>query len=394
MSDRTKRKRNDTNNNMPENLSNETYALTNEQKERIYSTIYRKLNIEMTDSGKAVSGVEKCSRSQIFRVITTAASTAVVIAALGINFSLMHNMKKGISEISVRDDSIATSETAIQFIQEKKPQITEAHKAAVGDTVTTAVPPVKAVSVSISERLLTTYIQTTAITTIFTEAETTEETSITEITETETETTEAVQNEESDSQEEIIPQNDEPSEEDKLRETAEELIAGYDNILKIKTINILKEGDDEKLTLTHEASANGGQAFILNYRLVDPEIYPDMKTMKDYYYSIICSSKNENNCFGPEFSSTDHEVLSLPGDSPTYSYITYNGRLYGLDISKPVFTVPTDEPAVISNIGEYGFSAEKKYKDMRDENKITTARFSIVKDTKTGRYVILTVNYN
>ena len=394
MSHRTEIKKDDTKDSMAENFSKETYALTNEQKERIYSTISRKLNIEMTDSTKAITGVEKCSRNSLFHIVSTAVSAAVLIIGLGINFTLMHNMKKSISEISVRDDNVAASGTTAQSAQEEMPLFTEPYKAVVNIPVTTAVQE-KAVSVSNSERILTAVAKTTAITeTTVTESETTAET--TEPETTETEIAESEPETESYYQEDTAPQSETAADEnEELRNTAEFLIAEYDNIVDIKTFNILDEDSEEKLICIHEQRADGYGPYTMTYRPVDPEKYSDMGTMKDYYYTVICSSKNEDSCFGPEFSTEEYpERPILSWDAPEYAYITYNGILYGLNLTRQVFTVRTDEPAVISNVGAYGFTAEKKYKDTRDENKIVNCRFSIVKDTKTGEYVILNINYD
>ena len=390
MSHRTNIKSDDTKNNMADNFSKETYALTNEQKERIYSTMIRKLNIEMTDSTKVITGVEKCPRNSIFRITATAVSAAALIAGIGINFTLMHNMNKSISEISVTDDSLTASEAASQSRREEMPLFIGS--TAVNECATTAAVPAKTVSISVSESSITTSVQTAALTeTTVTESEASAET-----TESETAVVGSEAFNETAYQEEITTQmNAVPDENAELRSTAETLIAEYDDIVDIKTFNILKDDSEEKLICIHEQRPDGYGPYTMTYRPVDPEKYSDMEEMRDHYYTVICSSKNEDSCFGPEFSSEDHpNGLTLSGDSPEYAYITYNGILYGLDLTRPVFTVRTDEPAVISNAGAYGFTAEKKYKDIRDENKIVNCRFSIVKDTKTGEYVILNVNYD
>ncbi|MBR2176925.1 MAG: hypothetical protein IJ861_08270, partial [Clostridia bacterium] len=175
MSHRTNIKSDDTKNNMADNFSKETYALTNEQKERIYSTMIRKLNIEMTDSTKVITGVEKCPRNSIFRITATAVSAAALIAGIGINFTLMHNMNKSISEISVTDDSLTASEAASQSPREEMPLFIGS--TAVNECATTAAVPAKTVSISVSESSITTSVQTAALTeTTVTEPEASAET--------------------------------------------------------------------------------------------------------------------------------------------------------------------------------------------------------------------------
>ena len=84
-----------------EKISEDYPVLSEEEKDRIFAIVERKLNIDKavnSDHSEEVSGVEEYVRPRWINIISIAASAAVLFGGIGSSVCLMRNMKSGIQE--------------------------------------------------------------------------------------------------------------------------------------------------------------------------------------------------------------------------------------------------------------------------------------------------------
>ena len=389
-----------------EKISEDYPVLSDEEKDRIFSAVERKLNIDKAvnnDHSGEVSGVEEYTRPRFINIISIAASAAVLFGGIGSSLCLMRNMKKSdtddpapeivtesvipSSENSfVSDETRKTAENQNNYPVPKATKAVEDHLAETDAKDNAAkTPAVAAVSMKNDEAaeqdtasafiadtneaetnepqedIQTDAAVTTAVTTVFRES----------IQTTAVQSTDAIE---------------------KLADTAECLIADYDAIRDITDVKLpVIEGST--ISITHKMAApSGDRVFnrLLEYGQVDPDVYPDMQALKDRFYSVMCSSITESELFGGEFYS---------GSSPegivvdhAYSYITYDGKLYRIMGREKHDLEPLpNEKAEVYNVTECAFTAEKKYIDLTDGSTVTV-KYGIVRDYKANKWSLLKVS--
>ena len=387
-----------------ENISDDFPVLSDEEKDRIFANVERKLNIiENEAHSEEVSGVEEYVRPRWVSIISVAASAAVLFGGLGGGTLLMRNMRKDIHNVPAPEnvtEPLTTSENSSFKAENTKkdsgaeknnpvPKATAADDGYLANSaLNTKDKPLNTLSAAdASYNNLDTHENNAQ--SYLNDNETAEE-EVYEPVVTDVPVPAEAVDEESNN---ITTTDVQKSEQDELLDSAEKLIAEYDNIKDIKNMNlpVVSGGEYDTITCVYNADILD-YSYTLQYRRVDPEIYPDMDTLKEYYYSVICSSKKEEECFGPELYSQDYpDGLSFDSNCPKYSFITYDGRLYERMEKQHDFIKRTDEAAEIYNVSDLAFTAVKKYIDPFDENNIIEVTFSIVKDFRTDKWSILNV---
>ncbi|MDD7516752.1 hypothetical protein [Ruminococcus flavefaciens] len=387
-----------------EKISDDFPVLSDEEKDRIFANVERKLNIiENEAHSEEVSGVEEYVRPRWVSIISVAASAAVLFGGLGGGTLLMRNMRKDIHNVPAPEnvtEPLTTSENSSFKAENTKkdsgaeknnpvPKATAADDGYLANSaLNTKDKPLNTLSAAdASYNNLDTHENNAQ--SYLNDNETAEE-EVYEPVVTDVPVPAEAVDEESNN---ITTTDVQKSEQDELLDSAEKLIAEYDNIKDIKNMNlpVVSGGEYDTITCVYNADILD-YSYTLQYRRVDPEIYPDMDTLKEYYYSVICSSKKEEECFGPELYSQDYpDGLSFDSNCPKYSFITYDGRLYERMEKQHDFIKRTDEAAEIYNVSDLAFTAVKKYIDPFDENNIIEVTFSIVKDFRTDKWSILNV---
>ena len=387
-----------------EKISDDLPVLSDEEKDRIFANVERKLNIiENEAHSEEVSGVEEYVRPRWVSIISVAASAAVLFGGLGGGTLLMRNMRKDIHNVPAPEnvtEPLTTSENSSFKAENTKkdsgaeknnpvPKATAADDGYLANSaLNTKDKPLNTLSAAdASYNNLDTHENNAQ--SYLNDNETAEE-EVYEPVVTDVPVPAEAVDEESNN---ITTTDVQKSEQDELLDSAEKLIAEYDNIKDIKNMNlpVVSGGEYDTITCVYNADILD-YSYTLQYRRVDPEIYPDMDTLKEYYYSVICSSKKEEECFGPELYSQDYpDGLSFDSNCPKYSFITYDGRLYERMEKQHDFIKRTDEAAEIYNVSDLAFTAVKKYIDPFDENNIIEVTFSIVKDFRTDKWSILNV---
>ena len=112
-----------------------------------------------------------------------------------------------------------------------------------------------------------------------------------------------------------------------------------------------------------------------------------MQILKEHLYSVMCSSMTE--IFGPEFSSgiSSEDIVV----DRAYSYITYDGKLYRLMGREKHELEPLPyEKAIVYNVSECAFTAEKNYIDLTDGSTVTV-KYGVVRDFKANKWSLLNV---
>lgn len=393
-----------------EKISEDYPVLSDEEKDRIFSIVERKLNIDKvvnSDHGEEVSGVEGYIRPRWMNIISIAASAAVLFGGIGSSVCLMHNMKPGASDEPTPEvvDEIETSPTENPFVSvkpsiaaENKNDPVQKTKKAVEDQLAEKTGKTKdnknqsnavaAVSLNNNVQSASEQLNDTVTDADASEAENNESQVIVQAdvpvtttvvtTEYEVIQTTAVQS----------------TDENGKLQAAESLIAEYGSIRDIIDMNV-PFIDDSVITVKREVRTPYSDAVgykLLLYKQVDPDVYADMQAMKEHFYYVMCSSRITDDIFGPEFNSElCPEGIVYDFTCPEYSYITYDGTLYelmGQNTNDKMQMV--DEPAVIYNVNEYGFTAAKNFKHP-DDNSIITVRFGIVRDYSANKWAILSV---
>ena len=387
-----------------EKISDDFPVLSDEEKDRIFANVERKLNIiENEAHSEEVSGVEEYVRPRWVSIISVAASAAVLFGGLGGGTLLMRNMRKDVHNVPAPEnvtEPLTTSENSSFKAENTKkdsgaeknhpvPKATAADDGYLANSaLNTKDKPLNTLSAAdASYNNLDTHENNAQ--SYLNDNETAEE-EVYEPVVTDVPVPAEAVDEESNN---ITTTDVQKSEQDELLDSAERLIAEYDNIKDIKNMNlpVVSGGEYDTITCVYNADILD-YSYTLQYRRVDPEIYPDMDTLKEYYYSVICSSKKEEECFGPELYSQDYpDGLSFDSNCPKYSFITYDGRLYERMEKQHDFIKRTDEAAEIYNVSDLAFTAVKKYIDPFDENNIIEVTFSIVKDFRTDKWSILNV---
>lgn len=387
-----------------EKISDDFPVLSDEEKDRIFANVERKLNIiENEAHSEEVSGVEEYVRPRWVSIISVAASAAVLFGGLGGGTLLMRNMRKDVHNVPAPEnvtEPLTTSENSSFKAENTKkdsgaeknnpvPKATAADDGYLANSaLNTKDKPLNTLSAAdASYNNLDTHENNAQ--SYLNDNETAEE-EVYEPVVTDVPVPAEAVDEESNN---ITTTDVQKSEQDELLDSAEKLIAEYDNIKDIKNMNlpVVSGGEYDTITCVYNADILD-YSYTLQYRRVDPEIYPDMDTLKEYYYSVICSSKKEDECFGPELYSQDYpDGLYFDSNCPKYSFITYDGRLYERMEKQHDFIKRTDEAAEIYNVSDLAFTAVKKYIDPFDENNIIEVTFSIVKDFRTDKWSILNV---
>ena len=394
-----------------EKISDEFPVLSDEEKDRIFAIVERKLNIAENEAhSEEVSGVEEYVRPRWISIVSFAASAAVLLGGLGGGTLLMRNMKQVVHDVpapeNVTEPATTSERQSYKAVApekntaaEKNDPVPKAIAADDGDLAKTAVNvkdmPLNTLSAAdasdnssdIQEK------KSASVSVDYTENDNTETQDEYGPAETDVTVTAAADPSTSYITTTVVTTTVQKSEQEKLLESAEMLIAEYDHIKDIKNMNlpVVSGGEYDTVTCIYNADISD-LSYTLQYRRVDPELYPDMDALKEYYYSVICSSKKEDECFGPELYSKDYpDGLFFESNCPKYSFITYDGMLYEREEKQHDFIQRTDETAVISNVSEIGFSATKNYRDPYDDSNIIAVTFSIVKDFHTDKWSILNV---
>ena len=389
-----------------EKISEDYPVLSEEEKDRIFSLVERKLNIdkvENSDHSEEVSGVEEYIRPRWMNIISIAASAAVVFGGIGSSVCLMRNMKPSISDTPSPEvvDEAETSPTDTPFVSVQTSVAAEMKNDPVQKT-TKAVEDqlaVKAVKTKDNKQSSNAVV---AVSLDNNGAAASEQ--LNDIV-TDAGTPEAENNEP-----QIIVQADVPvtttvvtteyeiiqttavqikDENEKLVEVAECIIADYDNVKDIIDADLpVIEGS--AISVTHRMvtpSGDGVYNRLIEYGQVDPDVYSDMQTLKEHFYSVMCSSMTE--IFGPEFSSeSSYEDIVV---DRAYSYITYDGKLYRLMGNEKHELEPLPyEKAVVYNVSENAFTAKKNYIDLTDGSTVTV-HFGVVRDYKANKWSLLNV---
>jgi hypothetical protein len=391
-----------------EKISKEYPVLSEEEKERIFSLVERKLNIDNAvnnDHSEEVSGVEKYERHRWISIISVAASAAVLFGGIGSSLCLMHNMKNGVIDDNVPNvvnesvnsptsPSLTAAEKNIAA-ESKENRPVQKSTAAAEDHIVKAAENVKedtlissaVVNVSLENDEMA--AEQGALPADMAYTADTESNESQEITETNIPVTTALVTIPQETTQTTIARG---SDENRgLLEAAENLIDEYDGIMNIVDMNV-PVIDNSTITVIHQLTTPSGDGVynrLLEYGQVDPDVYPDMQTMKEQFLSVMCSSITADDIFGSEFTTgfCSEDIILDKG----YSYITYDGKLYRrIGNEKDELEPLNDEAAVIYNITEYAFTAEKNYKDL-DDGTIVTLRFGIVRDYKANKWSILTV---
>ena len=99
-----------------EKISDDFPVLSDEEKDRIFANVERKLNIiENEAHSEEVSGVEEYVRPRWVSIISVAASAAVLFGGLGGGTLLMRNMRKDIHNVPAPEnvtEPLTTSENS------------------------------------------------------------------------------------------------------------------------------------------------------------------------------------------------------------------------------------------------------------------------------------------
>lgn len=294
-----------------EKISDDFPVLSDEEKDRIFANVERKLNIiENEAHSEEVSGVEEYVRPRWVSIISVAASAAVLFGGLGGGTLLMRNMRKDIHNVPAPEnvtEPLTTSENSSFKAENTKkdsgaeknnpvPKATAADDGYLANSaLNTKDKPLNTLSAAdASYNNLDTHENNAQ--SYLNDNETAEE-EVYEPVVTDVPVPAEAVDEESNN---ITTTDVQKSEQDELLDSAEKLIAEYDNIKDIKNMNlpVVSGGEYDTITCVYNADILD-YSYTLQYRRVDPEIYPDMDTLKEYYYSVICSSKKEEECFGP-----------------------------------------------------------------------------------------------
>lgn len=337
-------------------------VLTEEEKDRIFASIERKININCEKNDKltdSVDGVEKYERPQLVRIAGFAAALTIIIGGLGGMSYFLSNFNKNappVPQPEITTEAV-TGTTAVQTTvvsnctttsnKQKDKQLDKIKKTSDANAFTTTA----------TSAINSTNTQTAPVST-------TEETNVTETyvngteennnsplpnvpfttclpettTEPVTTTTEYIP---------VVPSQQE----------AEEIAARLsDDFIKVFDINNgLIGGERNDLTLRYRFSETSSNVYEQNFCLVDPELYESMDALKKYYYSVVeYDEKTEKRMFGPEITSSDGLDYTLyKADDIDHQYITYNGQLYsrsnnyhaeGISYSGPVQGVIINDP--------------------------------------------------
>ena len=391
-----------------EKISEDYPVLSDEEKDRIFSLVERKLNIdkvENSDHSEDVSGVEEYIRPRWMNIISIAASAAVVFGGIGSSVCLMRNMKPGISDTPspevVDETETSSAETPIVSVQTST---------AAGKNNDPVQKTTKAVEDQLAEKAVKTIENKPHSNAVVAVPLNNNESAAEQLNDI---VTDADISESENIEPQIIVRADVPvtttvvntdyeiiqttavqiaDENEKLIEVAESIIADYDGIRNIEDVNLpVIEGST--INVTHQMvtpSGDGVYNRLLEYGQVDPDVYSDMETLKEHFYSVMCSSMTETDLFGGEFFS---------GSSPegivvdrAYSYITYDGKLYRLMGKEKHELEPLPyENAVVYNVSENAFTAKKNYIDLTDGSTVEV-HFGVVRDYKANKWSLLKVS--
>jgi hypothetical protein len=369
-----------------EMISEEFPVLTEDEKDRIFASIERKLNIKSEKTfltSDSVEGVEKYNRSQIVRFAGLAAAFTLIVAGLGGGSYLLHNLNKNappgpepeITTQAVTGTSRSTTTIAFTYT-------TATAKTSILSVQTTTGT---AASSSVTTSAVTVTTETTPEQTETPEAEVQDNITLTTAPE-ETETPAPTQPPPADPEptQSPIDPNTPPT-----KEEADELLQAYLTSFDISRCRIA--GTSSDLVLKH--SYNDGSHYIgeEHFSKIDPSLYSGMDDLKNTFYSIMVRNNRTETMFGPEINCADSLDDHIFDQSEVdHSYITFNGELYGKtqQISSPGFGPYGSLPALIK-AGKNGAFTITKLLDGRDKiTNATSVILTVVRDQDTGRWLI------
>lgn len=391
-----------------ESISDNFPILTDEEKDRIFSLIEREFDtpdIKHEDYKDEVSGVERCIRPRWREMLGTAAMIAIVVGSLGGGSYFMNNMKKKSPEDvkqEVTTEAVTESPAEQIVVNDTKPTVTTAQKKTEKNnavSVVTIAMPVNdknKTSVTAASEAVTAFdVKTDANdTTSLTESISDVTTMASEPVINVTETIAASATNKDNTQivtTEVTAVNDRETE---LALVAEDLIEKYDTISMIKSAQLPREyEDDNVLTIMHDPVSPSTTSYTMHYRKINKSVFKNMDELKEFYYSVMYKNMFDKGVFGPELKYADLEHgYVFDSDTPDYFYISVDGELYGNIFGSKELLERTDDPVTLSEIGEYRFQAQKKYH--KEDNKICTATFGIIKNLESGKWVIFNISYD
>ncbi len=391
-----------------ESISDNFPILTDEEKDRIFSLIEREFDtpdIKHEDYKDEVSGVERCIRPRWREMLGTAAMIAIVVGSLGGGSYFMNNMKKKSPEDvkqEVTTEAVTESPAEQIVVNDTKPTVTTAQKKTEKNnavSVVTIAMPVNdknITSVTAASEAVTAFdVKTDANdTTSLTESISDVTTMASEPVINVTETIAASATNKDNTQivtTEVTAVNDRETE---LALVAEDLIEKYDTISMIKSAQLPREyEDDNVLTIMHDPVYPSTTSYTMHYRKINKSVFKNMDELKEFYYSVMYKNMFDKGVFGPELKYADLEHgYVFDSDTPDYFYISVDGELYGNIFRSKELLERTDDPVTLSEIGEYSFQAQKKYH--KEDNKICTATFGIIKNLESGKWVIFNISYD
>ena len=416
MSDKTKLFDDEMDEKTVEIISDDFPILTDEEKDRIFSLIEKEFDTDTSknnDYGFEVKGVEKIVRPRWIERLGTAAMIAIVFGGLGGGGYLMSNMEKNAPkdrEQEVTTETLTTSPVQQVTVDNTPTTVTTSgkkdNKPVTTSVVMVAVPVLTVTDIGSSKAedintapydidiapVVTTTLEvpTTDVTTTFAESDTTVHisavTSTTYVEDTEIVTT-YMRTDNDD--------NDDDNDKADLAEIAEELIEKYDRIREIKTAQLPRDYEDDKLvTFRHDPSDPSSMPYNMHFRKIDSNVFGNMQELKDYYYSVMSQQYTDARMFGPELSRSDVENnYVFSSNDPDYFYISIDGELYGNILSKLELSSRTDEPVEVLDVNESSFKAKKLYHKTNADNKIVTATFWFIKDYDTEKWLIYDISY-
>lgn len=345
-------------------------VLTDKEKDRIFLMSERKLNkntSEQSIENDDVVEIENYSRPVWHRYLGMAAAFVIAVIGIGGGGYLMHSMKKTAPE---KNNSEIVTESATTVTQVTSTNATVS-------TTTTTNNNVKTV---------------TSIVTIFTDIPNTDiatENNSDQYNNTSvsTETTTTL----------ISQDTGENNNDEDLSAIADEILEQYPEIVKIEMGTYYSDQTDA-IKFKYQFDNNE-----ITYYHIDPNIFPDMDSLKSFYHTMVTPSSNDLTLFGPEYTSDELPEGSMFDDLKLYRYITYDGKLYGSqdssDISK--FNTWSQEPAVINNVIYDGdeaieFTALKSHTMFNYETSslgMVSIEFRLEKDRSTGKWMISSYHY-
>lgn len=376
-----------------EMISEDFPVLTDDEKDRIFASIERKLDIKSEKTfltSDDVEGVERYHRSQIVRIAGLAAALTIIVSGLGGGSYLLHNLNKNAPpgpdpEITqaVTGTSKYTTTSALNYTT------TIANASTVGGMTNTS-----AASLSVT---------TSAVSGTNDDAAKTRESETTDITENEAEDnagTETVPTRTEPPAPTTTATTEPPAKEEPglvppTKAEAEELLLAFQKISDI-TFNRIA-GSNADITLKHGYSDGSGYIGEEEFSKIDPSLYSSMDELRSFYNSVMINNGREDHIFGPEINVDDPDGMIFDQSAVDHAYITFNGELYGKTQSYtpyefgPYGTVP---PRITAADKDGMFRIIKTFATKDQTTNATSITLYVIKNEDTGRWLIDSYDYN